>query len=220
MFVSTCWTTHAIWLYISEYLSELIRFLAVHYGKTANCKKSSLMLEISIGFYTHIYEDKALWRCGRIQKVKVTVFILVLPTRFPVWNLSLFKLFLHVLGPGERHASGVQVSRCIWIMHHQNLLDNTPQVPSAGLHSQGQVSPGCTRGAGSSQPQQASHLPEDQETPFLPEAHGHRASLYREVTKLLRGRPSDRQHGNAGSPVQQNSPAAQQLWPDVLRSGI
>lgn len=112
------------------------------------------------------------------------------------------------------------MSRCVRILHHQNLLDHASQVPPAGVSPQGQVQPGGPRGAGSSQSKQASHLPEDQETPFLQEAHGHGAGLHREVTELLRGRPSDRQLGDPRSPVQQNRPAAQQLRPDVLRSGI
>ena len=129
-------------------------------------------------------------------------------------------MFLCALGPGEGNASGVQVSRRVGVLHHQNLLDHAPQVPSAGIHSQGQVQPGHTRGAGASQPQQAPHLPEDQETPLLPKAPGHGAGLHREVAQLLRGRPADRQHGDAGAPVQQDGPAAQQLRPDVLRPRI
>lgn len=134
--------------------------------------------------------------------------------------LPLPELFLLLVGPGEGHASGVQMPRCVGLLHHQNLLDDAPQVPSAGIHPKGQVQPGRARGAGTSQSQQASNLPEDQKTPLLPQAHGYRAGLHGEVAQLLRGRPSDRQHGNTGSSLQQNGSAAQQLRPDVLWSRI
>lgn len=58
-------------------------------------------------------------------------------------------------------------------MHNEDMLDNAAQVPSAWLHPQGQVLPGCACGAGSSQPEQAAHVPEDQEALLIPQAHGH-----------------------------------------------
>lgn len=58
-------------------------------------------------------------------------------------------------------------------MHNQDLLDNAPQVPSAWLHPQGKVLPGRARGAGPSQPEQTSHIPEAQKALLIPQAHGH-----------------------------------------------
>lgn len=91
------------------------------------------------------------------------------------------------IGPGEEHAPRVQVSWGFWIMHHEDMLDDTPQIPSAGIHAQRQVQPRCSRGACARQAEQAPRLPEDQETTLLPQAQGHGASLHREVSQLLRG---------------------------------
>lgn len=125
------------------------------------------------------------------------------------------------LDPGEEHATGMQVSWRLGLLHHQNLLDYTSQVPRARLHSQGEVCPRRARGTGQSQPQQAPEIPQDQEALLLPEAHGYGPGVHRQVPQLLRGRPRDGQPGHAGPGVQQDYDAAhQRLRPDVLRPGI
>ncbi|KAM8925270.1 protein Wnt-7a isoform 3-T3 [Lycaon pictus] len=113
--------------------------------------------------------------------------------------------------PGGKHEAGVQVPRCVRLVHHQDVLDHTATVPRAGLRAQGQVQRGCPRGAGARQPQQAAHLPEDQEAAVLPQAHGHRPGVHREVAQLLRGGPGDGQRGHAGPRLQQDGPAGQRL---------
>ncbi|XP_061758946.1 uncharacterized protein LOC133554348 isoform X2 [Nerophis ophidion] len=121
-------------------------------------------------------------------------------------------------GPGEEHAAGMQVSRGVGLLHHQNLLDHPPQVPPAGLHSQGEIRPGPARGGGQSQPQQAAQVPEDQEAPLVPEALRHGPGVHGQVAQLLRGGRRDGQPGHAGARLQQDGGAARRrLRPDVLR---
>lgn len=101
------------------------------------------------------------------------------------------------------------------------MLDDSAEVPRAGLHPKGQVPAGGARGAGQSQPQQASHLPEDQEAVLLPQAHGHGPGVHREVAELLRAGPCDGKRGDTWACLQQDDHAPlQQLRPDVLWAGL
>lgn len=52
------------------------------------------------------------------------------------------------------------MSRGIWILHNQDLLDNPPKVPAAGLHPQGEVQSRRSRGTGPSQSEQETYLSE------------------------------------------------------------
>lgn len=119
-------------------------------------------------------------------------------------------LFFVCLDAGEEHATGMQVSWRLRLLHHQNLLDYTSQVPRARLHSQGEICPRGARGSRQSQPQQARQIPQDQKAVLVPEAHEYRPGVHRQVSELLRGGPGDRELGDTGQGVQQDYDAAYQ----------
>lgn len=58
------------------------------------------------------------------------------------------------------------------------MLDHAATIPRARLRAQRQIQRGRPRGTSARQPEQAAHLPEDQEAPVLPEAHGHRLGVH------------------------------------------
>lgn len=79
----------------------------------------------------------------------------------------------------------MQVSRCLRLLYHQDLLDNATQVPRDRLRSQGQVQQCRTRGSSQGEPTTPAHSPQGEADSGLPQAHGDRPRLHREVAQLL-----------------------------------
>lgn len=79
----------------------------------------------------------------------------------------------------------MQVSWCLGLLHHQDLLDDATQVSRDWLRTQGQVQQRRARGSSQGEPTTPAHSPQGEADSGLPQAHGDRPRLHREVTKLL-----------------------------------
>lgn len=96
----------------------------------------------------------------------------------------------------------MQVSRCVGLLHHQNLLDHAPQVPRDRLRPEGQVQQSGARGGGPRLAPAAAHLPQGEEGARLPEALRNGPGLHRALAQLLRRGRQNGQRGDAGAAVQ------------------
>lgn len=123
----------------------------------------------------------------------------------------------HSAGFGRKDEAGVQVPRRFRLLHHQDLLDDAPEVPRDRLHPQGEVQQRRARGGRAGQPATPAHPPQSEADAGLPQAHGDGPRLHREVAQLLRGGHGHGERGHPGTPVQPHVTAHGWLRPHVLR---
>lgn len=139
-------------------------------------------------------------------------------------NHKLMGRLLYVAARGGGDETGVQVSRDVGLLHSQDVLDATPQLPSGWWQPQGPLrrrlsSHGQQRGqpAGREGPPGQVQLPAEAVQPGAQAAGCQGPGVSRAVTHVLWAEPKARHPGNARSPVQRHQHRRGRVWPDVLR---
>lgn len=128
--------------------------------------------------------------------------------------------FSFSVGTRRKNEAWVQVSRCLRLLHHQDLLDDATQVPRDWLRTQGQVQQRRARGSSQGEPTTPADSPQGEADSGLPQAHGDRPRLHREVTQLLWEGRSHGERGHPRTPVQSHVASYGRLRPHVLRPGL
>ena len=106
--------------------------------------------------------------------------------------------------PGGENEAGVQVSRCVRLLHHQDLLDHPAEVQRDRLPTEGALQRRGSSGAGPGLASPSALLLTPQRGSGLPEAHGHRPGVPGALSQLLRRGHGHGEHGDEGQTVQRH----------------